>query len=117
LEEYKVQNRGGKGVLTYRITKKTGKSIGMMLVSDDNDIMLISSDGTIIRMKVNEISILGRATQGVTLMRMHEGINVVSMARMVNEEVEEDGELVEGEDADDLGNEAADNKTTDEEGL
>ena len=94
LDEYKVQNRGGKGILTYRITGKTGKSIGMMLVSEDDDIMLISSDGTIIRIKVNEISILGRATQGVTLMRMHEGINVVSMARMINEEVEEDGECI-----------------------
>lgn len=94
LDEYKVQSRGGKGVLTYRITAKTGKSVGMMLVSEDDDIMLISSDGTIIRMKVNEISILGRATQGVTLMRMAEGINVVSMARMVNEEndTSEDGE-------------------------
>jgi len=124
LEEYKVQNRGGKGVLTYRITKKTGKSIGMMLVSDDNDIMLISSDGTIIRMKVNEISILGRATQGVTLMRMHEGINVVSMARMINEEVEEveDEEGIEAEDDDNLGNDtldskAADEKSSDEDGL
>lgn len=102
LDEYKVQSRGGKGVLTYRITAKTGKSIGMMLVSEDDDIMLISSDGTIIRMKVNEISILGRATQGVTLMRMAEGINVVSMARMVNEEndsTSEGGEENENEDA------------------
>ncbi|PYG88985.1 DNA gyrase subunit A [Ruminiclostridium sufflavum DSM 19573] len=95
LDEYKVQNRGGKGVLTYRITEKTGKSIGMMLVSDEDDIMLISSDGTIIRMKVSEISILGRATQGVTLMRMADGIKVVSMARMVNEDVD-------SEEADDL---------------
>ena len=90
LEEYKVQTRGGKGVLTYRITEKTGKSIGMMLVSEEDDIILISSDGSIIRMKVNEISILGRATQGVTLMRMSEGNNVVSMARMINEECPED---------------------------
>lgn len=89
LEEYKVQSRGGKGILTYRITAKTGKSIGMMLVSEDDDIILISSDGTIIRMKVNEISILGRATQGVTLMRMSEGNNVVSMARMITEECPE----------------------------
>ncbi len=95
LDEYKVQTRGGKGVLTYRITEKTGKSIGMMLVSEEDDIMLISSDGTIIRMKVNEISILGRATQGVTLMRMNEGINVVSMARMINEESEEGTESEE----------------------
>ena len=95
LDEYKVQTRGGKGVLTYRITEKTGKSIGMLLVSEDDDIMLISSDGTIIRMKVNEISILGRATQGVTLMRMSEGNNVVSVARMINEETEEGEETEE----------------------
>ena len=98
LDEYKVQTRGGKGVLTYRITEKTGKSIGMLLVSEDDDIMLISSDGTIIRMKVNEISILGRATQGVTLMRMSEGNKVVSIARMVNEDSEESEELEESED-------------------
>ncbi len=99
LDEYKVQTRGGKGVLTYRITEKTGKSIGMLLVSEDDDIMLISSDGTIIRMKVNEISILGRATQGVTLMRMSEGNNVVSVARMVNEETEEGEEQEETEES------------------
>lgn len=98
LDEYKVQTRGGKGVLTYRITEKTGKSIGMLLVSEEDDIMLISSDGSIIRMKVNEISILGRATQGVTLMRMSEGNNVVSVARMVNEESEEGEGIEESED-------------------
>ncbi|EPR11901.1 DNA gyrase subunit A [Ruminiclostridium papyrosolvens] len=97
LDEYKVQTRGGKGVLTYRITEKTGKSIGMLLVSEEDDIMLISSDGSIIRMKVSEISILGRATQGVTLMRMSEGNNVVSVARMVNEESEESEEGEESE--------------------
>lgn len=103
LEEYKVQTRGGKGILTYRITEKTGKSIGMMLVSEEDDIILISSDGSIIRMKVDEISILGRATQGVTLMRMSEGNNVVSMARMVNEECqdENDCEELENEDVED----------------
>ncbi len=100
LDEYKVQTRGGKGVLTYRITEKTGKSVGMLLVSEEDDIMLISSDGSIIRMKVSEISILGRATQGVTLMRTSEGNNVVSVARMVNEDSEEsesseDAELTE----------------------
>ena len=93
LEEYKTQTRGGKGILTYRITEKTGKSIGMQLVAEDDDIILISSDGTIIRMKVSEISILGRATQGVTLMRMSEGNKVVSIARMINENV--DGEDVD----------------------
>lgn len=89
LEEYKVQTRGGKGVLTYRVTDRTGKVVGMKLVSDKDEIMLISSDGTIIRMNVDEISILGRATQGVTLMRTSEGNNVVSIARIVKEDDEE----------------------------
>jgi DNA gyrase subunit A len=120
LDEYKVQTRGGKGILTYRITEKTGKSIGMMLVSEDDDIMLISSDGTIIRMKVSEISILGRATQGVTLMRMSEGNTVVSMARMVNEEGGVDEDIIDYADSDDEINddsEDIDTASTDDDNL
>ncbi len=109
LDEYKVQNRGGKGVLTYRITEKTGKSVGMMIVSDEDDIMLISSDGTIIRMKVSEISILGRATQGVTLMRMADDVKVVSMAKMVKEDdVDSEDSTESTDDVDDIGNDNLD---------
>lgn len=90
IEEYKVQSRGGKGILTYRVTGKTGSIAGMKLVNDSDDIMLISSDGTIIRLNVSEISILGRATQGVTLMRMNEGVKVVCIARIVKEEESDD---------------------------
>lgn len=86
LEEYKVQTRGGKGILTYRVTDKTGRIAGMELVQENDDIMIISSDGTIIRINVKDISILGRATQGVTLMRTGEGVNIMSIARIVNEE-------------------------------
>jgi DNA gyrase subunit A len=82
LEEYKVQTRGGKGVLTYRVTDKTGHLVGAISVSDDDDLLLISSDGTIIRMHVDEISILSRVTQGVTLMRTSEDNRVVSLARI-----------------------------------
>lgn len=82
LDEYKVQTRGGKGVLTYRVTEKTGCLIGAMSVSEEDDLMLISSDGTIIRMHVEEISILSRVTQGVTLMRTSEENRVVSLARI-----------------------------------
>lgn len=89
LDEYKVQSRSGKGILTYRVTDKTGKIAGMKLVSDTDDIILISSDGTIIRLKVDDVSILGRATQGVTLMRMPEGISVVGIARIANESIDE----------------------------
>lgn len=90
LEEYKVQSRSGKGILTYRVTEKTGKIAGMKLVSDTDDIMLISSDGTIIRLKVDDVSILGRATQGVTLMRMSEGVTVVGIARIAHESMEDE---------------------------
>ncbi|HEX9059329.1 MAG TPA: DNA gyrase C-terminal beta-propeller domain-containing protein, partial [Clostridia bacterium] len=96
LSEYRLQTRGGKGILNYRVTAKTGAIAGMKLVGDDDDIMLISSDGTIIRLNVSEISMLGRATQGVTLMRMGEDSKVVSIARIVKEE-EEEGEKAENE--------------------
>ena len=88
LDEYRPQTRGGKGVLTYRVTEKTGKITGMKLVCEKDEIMLISSDGTIIRMNVSDISVLGRATQGVTLMRMNEGNSVVTVARIIKEDEE-----------------------------
>jgi DNA gyrase subunit A len=90
LDEYRVQTRGGKGILTYRITEKTGRVAGMKIVNEDDDIMLISSDGTIIRMKASEISMLGRATQGVTLMRRNdEDVKVVGVTRIISEDEEE----------------------------
>ena len=79
LEEYRVQNRGGKGVITYKITPKTGKIVGIRIANGDEDVMLITDTGTIIRLKVNEVSVLGRATQGVTLMRTSDGGKVVSI--------------------------------------
>ena len=95
LEEYRVQTRGGKGVLTYRVTGKTGDLVGAISVNEDDDLMLISADGTIIRMHVDEISILSRVTQGVTLMRTAEDNRVVSLARLsstIKENELEDGE-------------------------
>lgn len=89
LDEYKVQTRGGKGILTYRITEKTGQIVGAKMVNEEDEIMLISSDGTIIRMHVSEISILGRTTQGVTLMRMADGTKVVGVALIQPEPEEE----------------------------
>jgi len=88
LDEYKIQSRGGKGVLTYRITEKTGRLAGMKLVTNNDDIMLITSEGVIIRMYVNEISILSRATQGVRLMRCMNDTHVVGLARIEKEDEE-----------------------------
>ena len=90
LEEYKVQARGGKGVITYKITPKTGKIIGIRIATDDEDVMLITDTGVIIRLKVSDISVLGRSTQGVTLMRTNDGGKVVSIETLTPEEKEEE---------------------------
>jgi len=92
LEEYRVQTRGGKGVLTYKVTPKTGNVVGIKVVNDTDDIILISSDGIIIRLEVKGISVLGRNTQGVTLMRMDDGVTVVSIAKVNDDNVSEEEE-------------------------
>ena len=79
LEEYRVQNRGGKGVITYKITPKTGNIVGIRIANGDEDVMMITDTGTIIRLNVSEVSVLGRSTQGVTLMRTNDGGKVVSI--------------------------------------
>lgn len=86
--EYNCQTRGGLGVYTYKITEKTGKLIGMAAVNDENDLITITSEGVLIRMHVNEISTFGRQTQGVRIMRLADGINVVSMAITSREDEE-----------------------------
>src|SRR5699024_680602 len=85
LEEYRVQKRGGRGVITYKITPKTGKLIGVRIAVEDDDVMLVTDTGTIIRLNVNDISILGRSTQGVTLMRTNDGGKVVSLETLNHE--------------------------------
>ena len=85
LDEYRVQKRGGRGVITYKITPKTGKLVGVRIATEEDDVMLITDTGTIIRLKVNEISILGRSTQGVTLMRTNDGGKVVSIETLTPE--------------------------------
>ena len=86
LDEYRVQNRGGRGVITYKITPKTGDLVGIRIASGEEDVMLITDKGTIIRLKVEEVSILGRSTQGVTLMRTSDGGKVVSIELIIPEE-------------------------------
>ena len=89
LDEYRVQTRGGKGVTTYKVTPKTGNLVGIRIATDDEDVMLITDTGTIIRLRVSEISVLGRSTQGVTLMRTNEG-KVVSIETIPMEEKQEE---------------------------
>ena len=96
-DEYKCQNRGGKGVLTYRITEQTGKLAGIKSVTDETDIMLITDAGVIIRMHTDEISTYSRVTKGVRLMRLNDDVKIVSLAAADREEdEEEDAEITEG---------------------
>ena len=85
LDEYRVQIRGGKGVITYKITPKTGKLVGVKIATEEDDVMLITDTGTIIRLQVKDISVLGRSTQGVTLMRTNDGGKVVSIETLTPE--------------------------------
>ncbi len=80
--EFTVQNRGGKGVKCYKITEKTGNVVGVKAVNDDNEIMLITTEGIIIRISCSDISILGRITSGVKLMDLDDNISVASIAKV-----------------------------------
>jgi len=90
LDEYRVQARAGKGVITYKITSKTGSIVGIKVVEEQDDIMLITDQGVIIRLEVSGISVLGRSTQGVTLMRTNDGGKVVSITKVVKDEEEQE---------------------------
>ena len=85
VEEFHVQNRGGKGVKCYNITEKTGRLIGFKSVNDDNEIMMITTEGIIIQIRVNEISILKRITSGVKLINLDEGVSVAQVALVQRE--------------------------------
>ncbi len=91
VEDYKVQTRGGKGLLTYDKSKfsKTGMLVGALVVDDDDEVLLINSEGTIIRIKAAEVSKLGRATQGVRIMRADDDVNIISIAKVIREEEHE----------------------------
>ena len=93
LDEYKIQTRGGKGVTCYKISEKTGNVAGIHIVDDANDIMLITSEGVIIRMPAADINTFGRVTKGVTMMRLNEGVKIVGVA--LTEHAEEEEEIGE----------------------
>ena len=97
IDEYRLQQRGGKGIKAMNLTEKTGNLAAQLLVHDDEDLLLITSDGTVIRTPVNSISVLGRNTQGVRLMRVGEDSKVVCVARAEPEPEEEPENDVETE--------------------
>ncbi|HBF9100848.1 TPA: DNA gyrase subunit A [Clostridioides difficile] len=86
IEEYRSQIRAGKGIKTYNISEKTGTIVGADMVNEDDEIMIINSDGVLIRIRVNEISLFGRVTSGVKLMKTNDEVNVVSIAKINIEE-------------------------------
>ncbi len=90
VSEFKVQYRGGKGVTGYKITDKTGLIAGMSIVNSENDIMLITTEGVVIRMDVDEISEFGRVTQGVRVMRLDENVKIKSIEKTQKEDLEEE---------------------------
>ena len=96
MSEFSVQNRGGKGVKCYKITEKTGNVVGVKAVNDDNEVMMITTEGIIIRIACSDISILGRITSGVKLMNLDEKVSVASISKV--REKEENTEVNEQED-------------------
>ncbi len=96
LDEYRVQTRAGKGVITYKITPKTGDIVGIRITNEDDDVMMITDKGTIIRINAKEISVLGRNTQGVTLMRTNDGGKVVSIEKIPDEDIDVDNNIEGG---------------------
>jgi len=98
VEEYRVTNRGGKGVKTINITEKTGELVAIKAVTDDNDLMIINRSGITIRTSIEQIRVAGRATQGVRIINLREGDEIASVAVVpVTEEEElEEGAVVEG---------------------
>ena len=91
MSEFSVQNRGGKGVKCYKITEKTGNVVGVKAVNADNEVMMITTEGIIIRISCSDISILGRITSGVKLMNLDEKVSVASIAKVREKEDKTEG--------------------------
>ncbi len=99
-EEFRLQSRGGKGTKAYRITEKTGNIIGVTMVNDNEELMMITSDGVVIRIKVRDISTMSRVTQGVKLINVGENVKVMSIAKISEDDIVEE-EISEEENSED----------------
>ena len=95
ISEFTCQNRGGKGVKCYKITEKTGNVIGAKAVNEENEIMMITTEGIIIRLQCSDISILGRITSGVKLINLSDGVTVASFAKVREKEEDKNSEKTE----------------------
>jgi DNA gyrase subunit A len=90
MDEYRLTARGGKGIITMKTTDKTGRVVGVQQVTDDDQLMLVTNTGKIIRLRIKDIRVIGRNTQGVRLIDLEEGERVVSLARLAEKEEEEE---------------------------
>ena len=107
IDEFTTQNRGGKGVKCYKITEKSGNLVGVKSVENDDELMLITTEGIIIRIQVSDVTVLGRITTGVKLINLKEGVSVASIAKVVEdktlmppEEAKEENDESENSDED-----------------
>ena len=98
LEDYRATNRGGKGVKTISVTEKTGELVSIKNVSDENDLMIINKSGIAIRMSVDSLRVMGRATQGVKLINLKGGDSIAAVAKVMKEEESFEDQSLEGED-------------------
>ena len=96
VEDYPVYGRGGQGVIAIQVTDRNGPVVGAVPADDNDEVMLISGGGTLVRTRVNEISVMGRNTQGVRLIKLGKGENLVGLERVV--EVKDDAEQAESND-------------------
>lgn len=94
MKEYRQQTRGGKGIITYNLNSKTGSLVGALVVGDTDDLMIINDSGVLIRIKVDDVSVTGRITSGVRVMKIDDSTRLVSIAK-VEESDEEDAQVVE----------------------
>ena len=92
MDEYRLQSRGGKGIITMKTTDKTGRVIGVQLVTEDDQLMMITNIGKIIRLRIKDIRVIGRNTQGVRLIELEESERVVSVAGLAEKEEEDEEE-------------------------
>jgi DNA gyrase subunit A len=90
MAEYRLQSRGGKGIITMKTTDKTGRVVGVQQVTEEDQLMLISNKGKIIRLRIKDIRVIGRNTQGVRLIELEDGERVVSLARLAEKEEDDD---------------------------
>ena len=112
ISEFTCQNRGGKGVKCYKITEKTGNVIGAKAVNEENEIMMITTEGIIIRLQCSDISILGRITSGVKLINLSDGVTVASFAKVREKEEDKNSENTE-ESSENVSTEENSNENTD----